>query len=76
MPQLIAMMILCLFPGDAWTQPAEAPLPTASAGISPEDLKVVAELETLQLLDLAEDLDMLKDINYLIEDDQNEAKSE
>jgi hypothetical protein len=75
MPQLIAMVLLCLFAGDVWAQPSEEERPTASTEISPEDLKVVAELETLQLLELAEDLDMLQDINYLIEEDQNEVES-
>jgi hypothetical protein len=75
MPHLIAMMFLCLFAGNVWAQPVEEKHPTASPEISPEDLKVVAELETLQLLDLAEDLDMLQDINYLIEEEQNEVES-
>lgn len=76
MPQLIIMMLLCLFAGTASAQPEEEDPPTVSAELSPEDLKIVAELETLQLLELAEDLDMLKDINYLIEDDQNETQKE
>jgi hypothetical protein len=74
MPQLIIMLLLCLFAWTASAQPAEEDPTTVSVEISSEDLKVVAELETLQLLELAEDLDMLKDINYLIEDDKNETQ--
>ena len=75
MSQLIIIMLLCLFAGTAWAQSEEEYPSTVSAELSPEDLKIVAELETLQLLELAEDLDMLKDINYLIEDDQNEIQT-
>jgi hypothetical protein len=68
-------MLLCLFAGVASAQPEEGESPSVSEELSPEDLKIVAELETLQLLELAEDMDMLKDINYLIEDDQNETET-
>jgi hypothetical protein len=36
----------------------------------------VAVMEILELMDLAEEMDMVKDINYLIEDDQNGTQTD
>jgi len=74
MPKLIIIMLLCLFTGTASAQTTKEENPSVSKALSPEDLKVVSELETLQLWELAEDLEMMEDINLLIEDDQNESQ--
>jgi hypothetical protein len=42
--------------------------PVKPVEIKPEDLKVVAAMEDLKLMEVAEDMDILIDINYLIED--------
>lgn len=43
--------------------------------ISPEDLKVVAHMETLQLWELTEDQEMMEDMNLLIEEEENESQT-
>ena len=37
-----------------------------------DDEKVIAALELLELIDLVQDIDLLKDMQYLIEGDPNE----
>lgn len=74
MSEFITVVILCLMIGASWVEAAEKESPTEQAEIDAEDLKVVAEMENLQLIDVVEDMDMLKDINYLIEDDQEDDK--
>jgi len=76
MSELITVIILCLIMGVSWVDAAEKGRPTEQAEMDAENLKVAAEMETLQLMDLVEDLDMLKDINCLIEDDQEENQNE
>jgi len=71
MPNLLWIIMLYLLIGAApaladQQQPAASP-----AQISAEDRRVVAVLEILQLMDLAEDMDMIKDMNYLVEEDQD-----
>lgn len=70
MPRYLYFIFLCLFLGASAVQAGEKQAPAETAGISPEDLKVVAVMDVLELMDLAEELDMIKDINYLIEEDQ------
>jgi hypothetical protein len=71
MPNFLTLVLVCLLVGATAAQAGEKQSPAPGAP-SPEDLKVVAMMETLQLMDLAQEMDMVKDINYLIEDDQNE----
>lgn len=75
MPKLILIMLLCLFAGTVSARPVEDDPTAGSAELSPEDLEVVAELETLQLWELAEEKEMMEDIYLLIEDDQNESQT-
>jgi hypothetical protein len=70
-------VIVCLLIGSSFvtaTEKIKTIKLVKPVGIKPEDLKVVAAMEDLKLMDVAEDLDMLMDINYLIEDDQHENK--
>jgi hypothetical protein len=79
MLRLVAV-IVCLLIGTSFVTATEKIKtiklikPVKPVEIKPEDLKVVAAMEDLKLMDVAEDLDMLIDINYLIEDDQHENK--
>lgn len=76
MPNLLAIVLLCLLAGASPVHGAERPGPEQPESLSPEDLKVVAVMEILQLMDLAEELDMVKDFNYLIEDDPNASQDD
>jgi len=76
MPKFLAILLACLTMGAAAAQAAENQSPSNSAELSLEDRKVVAVMEILQLMDLAQEIDMVKDINYLIEDDQNERHTD
>lgn len=38
-----------------------------------DDAQVIAVLELLELMELAQELDLLKEMHYLIEEDPNEA---
>jgi hypothetical protein len=76
MPNLFAIILLCLLAGASSVRAAEKPVPEQPEKLSSEDLKVVAVMEILQLLDLAEEMDIVKDINYLIEDDPNERQDD
>jgi hypothetical protein len=76
MPNFLTIVFLCLLMGAASARAAEKESPPNPAELSPEDLKVVAVIEILQIMDLAEEMDMVKDINYLIEDDQNESQTD
>jgi hypothetical protein len=75
-----AVILFCLLIGSVSVAGAEKKKPVKPASpveeIKPEDLKVVAAMEDLKLIDLAEDMDILKDkdIDYLIEDNENENK--
>ena len=75
MTKFIAIIFLCLLMGATSAKAVENEELINQTKVSPEDFKVIAEIETLQLMDLAEDMDMLKDIEYLIEDDKNETKN-
>lgn len=75
MRHVVAIMVVCLLLRAAPAQAAEKQEPIDEAGISVEDLKVVQVLETLQLMELSEDMGMLKDMDYLIEDDQNATQN-
>lgn len=76
MPKLIVIMLLCFFAGGASAQPVEGDSPGVPAELSPEDLRIVAELETLQLWELAEEQEMMEDIYLLIEDEPNESQTQ
>ena len=76
MPKLLAIILLFLLAGVSPVRASEDPVPGQSERLSEEDLKVVAVMEILQLMDLAEEMDMVKDLNYLIEDDQNESQDD
>jgi len=39
---------------------------------SPEDLQVIAVIEILNMLDLATNLEMVEDMEYLVEEDHDE----
>ena len=71
MPKFFAIIFLYLCMGAASVQAGEKQAPINAAELSPEDLKVVAVMEILELMDLAEEMDMCKDFNYLIEEEQN-----
>jgi len=76
MPNFLAIIFLCLLMGAASVRAAEKEPPPNPAELSPEDRKVVAVMEILQIMDLAEEMDMVQDIIYLIEDDQNEIQTD
>lgn len=76
MPKFFAIILLCLLAGASPVRAAEKPVPEQPEGLSAEDLKVVAVMEILQLMELAEEMDMVKDINCLIEDDPNESQDD
>ena len=71
MPNFLWIIILCLLIGaaPALADPQQPAAPPAQ--ISAEDRRVVAVLEILQLMDLAEDMEMMQDMNYLVEEDQD-----
>jgi hypothetical protein len=71
MRQLFAFILVCLLAAASPARAAEKIVPAQTESLSPEDLKVVAMMEILQLMDLAEEMDMCKDLNYLIEEKQN-----
>jgi|WetSurMetagenome_2_1015567.scaffolds.fasta_scaffold1427580_1 hypothetical protein len=80
MPKSVVVILLCLLLGAspvAAAKKGKSVKPAKSEEIKPEDLKVVAAIEDLKLMDIVEDMDMLKDkdINYLIEDNQNENEN-
>jgi hypothetical protein len=75
MPKFLTIILLCLLMGATSAQAGEKQ-PINPAALSPEDLKVVAVMGILELMDLVEEIDMIKDINYLIEDDQNENQTD
>ncbi len=76
MPKCLRIILLCLLLGAPSAQAAEKQSAAKAADISPEDLKVVAVMDILELMDLADNMDMVKDINYLIEEDQNETQTD
>ena len=69
------ILLLSLFIGTASAHQTEKEKSVDSEAIAPEDLKIVAELETLQLMELAENFDMLQDMNLPVKDDQNESQT-
>ncbi|MEJ2661025.1 MAG: hypothetical protein P8Z73_09930 [Desulfobacteraceae bacterium] len=76
MQKVLAIILLCLLAGISPVRAAEKPVSEQPERLSPEDLKVVGVLEILQLMDLAEDMEMVKDIEYLIEDDANGSQDD
>jgi hypothetical protein len=76
MPRFFAIILICLLAGASPVRSAEKPAAEQPEGLSEADLKVVAVMEILQLMELAEEMDMVKDINYLIEDDPNERQDD
>jgi hypothetical protein len=71
MRQLFAFILVCLLAVASPVRAAEEKVPVQLESLSPEDLKVVAMMDILQLMDLAEEMDMCKDFNSLIEEKQN-----
>ena len=71
MPGFLSIIVMCLLLGATSIHAAGQQAPAKPEELSPKDREVVAVMEILQLMDLAEELDMIKDINYLIEEDQN-----
>lgn len=71
-----SFVFACLLMGAAPCWGAENNSPKHPVELSPEDRKVVAVMEILQLMDLAENLDMMKDMDTLIEEDQHESQSD
>jgi len=65
------ILALCL-----WSMPLhaddEAPKKEPTENISPDDMKIIAVMETLQMMDLIESMDMLEDLDVLLEENQNE----
>ena len=76
MPKFITIILVCLLMGAVSARAAEKQDPMNPTATSAEDLKVVAVMEILEMMDLAEEMDMVKDINCLIEDDQNENRTD
>ncbi len=54
------------YPGDNRTK-------TDKPDISPEDKKIIKLLETLDLMEIVENLKMIKNMDILLGDDQNET---
>ena len=73
---LTIVLFLCLYWTTAIAQAPEKQTSTDPPGLSPEDQKVVSVLDILQLMDLTEEMDMFKDMNYLIEDAPNETQKD
>ena len=71
MLNFLSIIVMCLLIGATSVQAGEKQAPVTQEELSPKDREVVAVMEILQLMDLAEEMDMIKDINYLIEEDQN-----
>ena len=76
MPNLPALILLCLLAVVTPVRAAEKPDPEPAEELTAEDLKIVAVMEILQLMDMVEEIDMVKDFNYLIEDDQNDSQND
>ena len=75
MQRFLFSILVCLLMGAAPVWTAENNVSKPPVELSPEDRKVVAAMEILQLMDLTKEMEMLKDMNTLIEDDQNESQS-
>jgi hypothetical protein len=75
MKGVINIMILSLLLGATPVSSAEKKQQDKQTEINPEDLKVIAEMENLKLMDLVEHMDILEDINYFVEDEQDENKT-
>lgn len=76
MPNFLFIILVCLLVGAAPVRAAEKKAAASPEELSPGDRKVAAMMEVLELMDLADAMDMVKDINYLIEEDQNERQSD
>jgi len=73
--EIILALFLLLGPGMAQAAgPPSLPTTASASGPTPEDLKIIALLETLQLMDLAKSLEVVKDMDVLLEDDHHEHK--
>ncbi len=62
-------VLMLLAPAWAW---AEEQQPQAPTEISQEDLQVINMLETLELMEMAERIEFLKDMDILIEPEGKE----
>ena len=76
MARIFSMLLLCLLLGAGSLWAAGNAAPAGEVKLSPEDCQVVAAMEILELLDLVEEMDMIQDINYLIEEDQNDDQTD
>jgi hypothetical protein len=63
------MLILWVTAGPAWGA-EESPKPPSPP--TEEDLKVIAYMEILRMMDLAQELEMVKEMEYLTEENRNE----
>ena len=67
---LISLMLNpCVFADTSQERP-EAPVAPSET-----DLKIIAAMEDLELMDLVENMDLIKDLEFIIEEDQNEKKN-
>lgn len=72
MQKLLAQIVLILMVamGPAHAQDKKAP--TQPSSPDPEDLEVIAIMEILKLMDLANEMEMVKDMEHLAEESKNE----
>ncbi len=75
MRTFLARILIFLLMGtaSAWAQGDGAK--AAPAPPDAQDMKVIAVMEILQMLDMTEEMEMIKEMEYLVEDDQNESKT-
>lgn len=76
MPRRLTIIMTSLFMGAVAVWAAEPLPPAQSAKLSAADEKIVAVMEILELMDLTDEMEMYKDINYLIEDDPDEIQTD
>lgn len=70
--RIVLAMVLLLLNSPAL---AAEPIPPPSAGDpSAEELEIIAEMETLRLMDLAKSLEVVKEMDVLLEEDQDEIQ--
>lgn len=70
----IFVFLFALSTAVAWGEGSEMENETAPP--SPADMKVIEVIEILENWDLVEAMDMIKDLEYLTEDDQDEHFTE
>ncbi len=69
---IVLLLLLGLAPAWADDRPAaKNPDPPG-----PEDRKIIAVMEILQLMEITEEMEMIKDLDYLIEDEQDDPTTD